>query len=346
MASNVVNLCQKSLQETYDSYSNIAPFPWWDGTDRLKLEDIYTELELQTKDGKKTDIAETDIFSPRDDCGTPRRIIIEGDPGYGKTTFCKKMAADWDKSDLWNYIQHNQSEICIIFDGLDEVPVKKLPSYFQDIVDQKFRKLKKSVVVVTSRMIREKNEKQHYDTQLCIKGFDDLTFKEFVKKHFKATHANEVHDGSFVMESFLRKLDDLANKDVLSDLSKSPLMALMLCDIAIENETLPETVTKLYTCLVDIVVKRYLAKGNYSEEAAAKMRADIVKALSEIAYESSGKIKDKDQHVLKIGFLTTASKPLSSGSLRYKFVHKTFQEYFAARYLSDLPPDETDILRH
>ena len=35
------------------------------------------------------------IFEPHDECHNPRAVLIEGDPGMGKTTYCNKIAFDW-----------------------------------------------------------------------------------------------------------------------------------------------------------------------------------------------------------------------------------------------------------
>jgi len=36
-----------------------------------------------------------DIFKPHEECPQPRTVLIEGDPGIGKTTYCNKLAYDW-----------------------------------------------------------------------------------------------------------------------------------------------------------------------------------------------------------------------------------------------------------
>ena len=45
----------------------------------------------------------TAIFKAHTDCQTPRAVLIEGDPGMGKTTYCQKLAYDWaTKQDEWD----------------------------------------------------------------------------------------------------------------------------------------------------------------------------------------------------------------------------------------------------
>ena len=43
------------------------------------------------------------MFKARPDCQRPRIVLIEGDPGLGKTTYCQKLAYDWaTEQDKWD----------------------------------------------------------------------------------------------------------------------------------------------------------------------------------------------------------------------------------------------------
>ncbi|XP_070576686.1 uncharacterized protein [Ptychodera flava] len=111
---DIVLKCEKRLKSYYSKLSHILPFPWWDGTNRLKLENVYTELELQMKDGNKRDFARQEMFSTKDDRNShanSKRVLIEGDPGYGKSTFCKRLAYDWAKGTV-EYLNGFQLLFC------------------------------------------------------------------------------------------------------------------------------------------------------------------------------------------------------------------------------------------
>ncbi|XP_070550190.1 protein NLRC5-like [Ptychodera flava] len=100
---DIVLRCERDLKSLYVKVSEILPFPWWDGTNRLKLENVYTELELETKKEENIDFPRRDIFSSKKDeenRTTPKRVLIEGDPGYGKSTFCKQLVYDWAKGNV------------------------------------------------------------------------------------------------------------------------------------------------------------------------------------------------------------------------------------------------------
>ena len=83
------------------------PVPWCEDLS-FHLNDIFTRLKIVGKEktqGKLTDEITnmTAIFKAHEDCQTPRTVLIEGDPGMGKTTYCQKLAYDWaTKQDEWD----------------------------------------------------------------------------------------------------------------------------------------------------------------------------------------------------------------------------------------------------
>ena len=45
----------------------------------------------------------TAIFKAHEGCQKPRTVLIEGDPGMGKTTYCQKLAYDWaNRREEWD----------------------------------------------------------------------------------------------------------------------------------------------------------------------------------------------------------------------------------------------------
>ena len=82
-----------------------APFPWREDF-LFHLNDIYTRLRVVSKKKKARAKAEqrvvktTEIFKPHEECEKPRKVLIEGKPGMGKTTYCNKVAYDWATKEL------------------------------------------------------------------------------------------------------------------------------------------------------------------------------------------------------------------------------------------------------
>ena len=75
------------------------PVPWC-GNFSFQLENIFTRLRIVAKEktrGKTTKevTSMTSIFTPHEDCQQPLVVLIEGEPGIGKTSYCQKLAYDW-----------------------------------------------------------------------------------------------------------------------------------------------------------------------------------------------------------------------------------------------------------
>ena len=148
--------------------AHITPLPW---CTRFSphLDNIFTALQLVASDGFDGRIGHVTIpleqileDSPQAGGCRSHRVLIEGNPGYGKTTLTLKMASDWAASkdyidkfqlvfliplrdfqgdlqsyifreffpqhedqgrdDWWHYVKENQEKILFILDGLDELP--------------------------------------------------------------------------------------------------------------------------------------------------------------------------------------------------------------------------------
>ena len=85
----------------------LLPVPWLDEFS-FHLHDIFTRLKILGKEktqGVLTDEITnmTAIFKAHKECQRPRTVLIEGDPGMGKTTYCQKLAYDWaTKQNEWD----------------------------------------------------------------------------------------------------------------------------------------------------------------------------------------------------------------------------------------------------
>ena len=86
----------------------LVPFPWCDDLN-FNLNEIFTRLKIVNKEKTRGTLTDdeitnmTAIFRPHPDCQKPRILLIEGEPGMGKTTYSQKLAYDWaNKQDEWD----------------------------------------------------------------------------------------------------------------------------------------------------------------------------------------------------------------------------------------------------
>ena len=75
----------------------------WDESSAIHIDDIYTTLSWVRDDRKLSGVTQekledyTDIFKGDKHHPNPKRLLVYGRPGIGKTTFSKKTAFDWAK---------------------------------------------------------------------------------------------------------------------------------------------------------------------------------------------------------------------------------------------------------
>jgi len=330
--------------------------------------------------GRATDkiVNMSGIFKPHEECPQPRKVLIEGKPGMGKTTYCKKMVYDWAmgkqeaddcfprfetvlllkcpdiKSNLWEAIDHqllprdvekdvrerffkfirqNQSNVLLVLDGLDEVPTSKLP-VFKEIIQGR-RELPKCHVVATARHEAGIKLRIHCDTLLQIEGFTDEAATEFIFKYFK--------DNEDWAEKLVSKLE---SDKSLRDMAAIPLNTVLLCLICEEFKGIfPKSRTQLYVEIIQCILRRYRNKKELPEtsEDLVDVYDAQLKHLGELAlngllednmdFEES-ELKSHAEELPGFGFLSvqTGGSKLRP-SRHYSFLHKSFQECFAAIYL-------------
>ena len=360
----------------------LAPFPWCEEF-RFHLDNIFTRLKVVSRKkerGVKTDsiVNMLEIFKPHEECSQPRKVLIEGQPGMGKTTYCNKVAYDWAKnckakdlfpdvqvllllrcreinSDLWEaiddqllprgikkeerekffaLIQDHQSKVVLILDGLDELTSHYLPAY-KEIIQG--RMLPKCYLLVTARHEAGIKVRECCDTLLEVEGFTKHAAEGFISRYFKTD------------EHLAKKLLDKLGTDAsLSGLTANPLNTALLCLLCEDFQgDLPKGRTLLYHEIVQCVLRRYRKKKELpktAEDLTQLYHAEL-KHLGSIAW--NGLLNDEmyfddsafrngtSNLIPELGFLSAqAGRSKRRPSCCYGFLHKSFQEFFAALYLS------------
>ena len=355
---------------------------------------MFTRLKIVGKEksrgvltGEITNM--TAIFKAHAECQSPRTVLIEGDPGMGKTTYCQKLAYDWaTKKDEWDpsfpeievllllkcneiqsniweaiddqilpeemedqakecffkFIRENQSKVLLVLDGLDEVDASNL-KVLSNLIQGK--ELSGCYIVVTSRHEAGSKVRRYCDTLWEIEGFTKKDAESFILKYFK--NINKEHLAWKLLESvwalpFL--LQSQQNRD-LRELTKNPLNTALLCVICEDFEgVFPTSRTELYTEIVLCVLRRYEQKqglASKNEDLMTVYKKELID-LGRMALESllKGELyfeKHKSDGgfivLSKFGFLSLqAGGSKRKVVVRYAFLHKSFQEFFAGLYLA------------
>ena len=367
----------RQLYKTREGW--LSPFPWCEEF-HFQLDDIYTRLKMigrKKARGTVTDdiVNMSAIFKPHEECSNPRTVLIEGKPGMGKTTYCKKLVYDWAtrkpvtedsfpnfdavlllkcrdiKSNIWEAIDDqllprniqedtrkkfftfiHQSSVLLVLDGLDELPASKLPE-FSEIIQG--RVLPKCHLVTTSRHEAGMKVRRYCDTILEIEGFTEKDARKFIYKYFKN------------MEDLAQKLlFKLSNDESLKDLTANPLNTALLCLLCEEFEgVFPESSTQLYLDIMECVLRRFRRKNGLPEttEKLTEVYKTELKLLGRIALNGlregnldfdESELRNHNGELSGFGFLSVQPGGSKRRPCRhYAFLHKSFQELFAAYYL-------------
>ena len=283
----------------------LVPFPWCDDLN-FSLNEIFTRLKIVNKEKTRGTLTDdeitnmTAIFRPHPDCPKPRILLIEGEPGMGKTTYSQKLAYDWaNKQDEWDSSFPSIEVLLLlrcndvksgIWEAIDD---QLLPDDIDEQAKENFFKY-----------IRENQAK----CLLLLDGLDeadsfklDMYYSLVQSKllpawHIVITSRHEVGkkvrpycDALWEIvgftdndaESFIRKYfkgrEHLAEKLIerltfpeydddplktLGELTKNPLNTALLCCLFEDFEgVLPTSRTELYVEIVAFVLRRYEVKN-------------------------------------------------------------------------------------
>ena len=246
----------------------------------------------------------TAIFKAHAECQRPRTVLIEGDPGMGKTTYCQKLAYDWaTKQNEWDP-SFPEIEVLLLLkcneiksDIWEAINDQILPEEMDDQAKEYFFKF-----------IRENQSK----VLLVLDGMDEADPSN-LKMFFNLVEGKEL-SGCYVVltsrhevgkkvrrfcdtlweiigfnkedaESFIHKYFKNINKEPLAEktiemiwpplysarstdlheLAKNPLNTALLCVICEDFKgVFPTSRTQLYTEIVNCVLRRYENKHGIS----------------------------------------------------------------------------------
>eukprot|EP00058_Branchiostoma_floridae_P016548 XP_002602036.1 hypothetical protein BRAFLDRAFT_82625 [Branchiostoma floridae] len=249
---------------------------------------------------------------------------------------------------LWSYIQENQDDVLFILDGLDEL--SQAAREVTDVVKLIQGKILRNChVLVTSRPYHCVKDLRKCHQFYRIVGYTKEHSDVFIRKYFCQSP-----------ESASKLVKQLHSNSNLAQIVVNPLCNLLICVLwDYNNKELPSSKAELYQDIVYSVAKRFCKKRDPDMEFEGdQLTPDVVEALQDLGKLSWEGLEQEqlqfniDEITKKYG--TTADNMLNMGLLtrdysfsriRPKcycaFLHKTFQEYMAARYISGLVMDES-----
>ena len=316
----------------------LAPFPWCEDFN-FQLSDIYTRLRIVSREKKarataKQKVVEaTEIFKSHEECDRPRKVLIEGKPGMGKTTYCNKVAYDWAinvknegdcfpefemvlllkcrdveiGADLWGAIDDQ------LLPG--EIHRKEREKFFEFIRQNQSKvllildgldelpssKLPEFTDIIRGKMLPLCNlvVTARHEAGIAVRKVCDtlLEIEGFTYQHIKEF----IHKYFVGKEDLAEKLmDKIHNEERLREMAGNPLNTALLCLLCEDFQgILPESRTQLYLEIAHCVLIRYRKKKGLpvENEDLIEIYKDQLKLLGLIAlnglYEDNMYFEDK-----------------------------------------------------
>ena len=282
----------------------VCPLPWCENELQLELSNIFTRLTMTSKEkerAKKTgeEVKMTDVFTPHKECDKPRVVLIEGQPGMGKTIFCQKLAYDWSVVGIPTEASFPDVKILLVLKCRD---MKMMNANIEEAIDDQILPLD-----------ADKKEKENFfefirrnqsKILLVLDGLDELRHdllqgflplikgKVFSNTYLMLTARHEAgmeirrycdtlldivgytsEDADSYITKYFRNHEDpsLGNALIeklkydgqLRELTANPLNTALLCLVCEETKgALPSNKTKLYGDLVSFALRRDFARKN------------------------------------------------------------------------------------
>ena len=242
-------------------------------------------------------------------------------------------------------IRNQDRVMLIILDGLDELP-EKSRHHVDELLHRRI--LSFCYVLATTRQERgiEVRKSVVFDIHLEIKGYTKSDSIAYIKRHFETIGQSSKGE---------RLIEEMQQNTFLHALRNNPLNLLLLCVVYEDYEgELPTSRTELYQVIVQCLLRRYCAKRNQpaprNDIALERKFEKEILALGELAWlcllsdRYGFRESELDEFESRYPGLVARELGLlyKEESLKrlkpqheYCFLHKTFQEYVAAAYITE-----------
>ena len=277
----------------------ILPVPWCEGFG-FQIEDIFTRLRIVAKEKTRGTLTSkevtsmTSIFTSHDGCEQPLIVLIEGEPGMGKTTYCRKLVYDWASKQC-----HQWDKSFPIIDVVLLLRCREIKSTIWDAIEDQI--LPKGIEPEERKMFFQFLKENPSKVLLVLDGLDEADPQK-LEMYLKLIQREELPGCYIVLTSrheagkkvrpytdtlleivgfttadavnYIRKYFEQVKVDMAEELIESifsnvelmaltqnPLNTLLLCVIFEDLEgVLPSNRTHLYEEIVRFILRRYESK--------------------------------------------------------------------------------------
>lgn len=213
------------------------PTSVWSTLDPVDIHEIYTRLSWVKQEQNAAGSSQTelnhycDLFTANKSGTFPKRILVQGQTGIGKTTFVKKLALDWAELNLEDETTDDKEAVALKkFELLVAVNLKEVSKHqsLKDVISCSniFAEEDKSMTDGLLKYITDNQDRvlfvfDSYDEYRC--GRDSDIFKIF--------KGDKLRDCCVLITSRISKTDDLRESRVLKVL-RTEILGFSYLDIS------------------------------------------------------------------------------------------------------------------
>ena len=308
----------------------LCPFPWCEDELQLKLSNIFTRLQIFSRRKERSQLTDdnvnmTEIFKSHPECDNPRVVLIEGNPGMGKTTYCQKLAHDWSVGEIPPDASFPEVEILLLLKCRD---MHMKTANIEEAIDDQllpqdagkkekedffhFIRSNQSKILLILDGLDELRQELLPSIQQLIQGkIFSNTFLVLTARHEEGIRLRRYCDtlleitgytnddvDSYVKKYFSKHenqslaeemIQQLKINTELRELTANPLNTALLCLLCEEtNGIFPSSRTKIYDDLVSCALRRYFTKRGVplSDDDPLERCSDELNQLGETAFEA------------------------------------------------------------
>ena len=308
----------------------LCPFPWCEDELQLKLSNIFTRLQIVSRKKERSvltgdSVNMTDVFKPHQECLNPRVVLIEGNPGMGKTTYCQKLVYDWSVGEIPPDASFPEVKIMLLLKCRDmhmktanieeaiddqllpqDAGKKEKEDFFQFIRCNQSRillvldgldELRDDLVQGFLPLIQGKVFANLY-LILTSRHEAGMKVRRYCDTLLEIIGYSQEDVESYIKKYFINHEDQsLADKMIqklngdryLKELTANPLNTALLCLLCEETRgEFPSKRTKMYDDLVACALRRYFVKRGISlgDEDPVERCASELNQLGKMAFEA------------------------------------------------------------